>query len=173
MGNRLHNSIDWEEGSFQQYEKRCAFLNEENLCDLHLEGGEEMLCDTCRNYPRHMEEFDGLREGSLSLSCIEAAKIILGCKDPVQFITMEDDTEDEEDEEFDFLLFTKLMDAREAILKMLQNREVDICVRMGMVLNLSKEIQIAVDHGELFQIDELLKDFGNAKTDRGGSNGRE
>ena len=74
---------------------------------------------------------------------------------------MEDDTEDEEDEEFDFLLFTKLMDAREAILKMLlQNREVDICVRMGMVLNLSKEIQIAVDHGELFQIDELLKDFG-------------
>ena len=48
------------------------------------------------------EEFDGLREGSLSLSCIEAAKIILGCKDPVQFITMEDDTEDEEDEEFDF-----------------------------------------------------------------------
>lgn len=160
LGNRLHNSIDWEEGSFQQYEKRCAFLNEENLCDLHLEGGEEMLCDTCRNYPRHMEEFDGLREGSLSLSCIEAAKIILGCKDPVQFITMEDDTEDEEDEEFDFLLFTKLMDAREAILKMLQNREVDICVRMGMVLNLSKEIQIAVDHGELFQIDELLKDFG-------------
>ena len=110
-----------------------------------------------QNYPRHMEEFDGLREGSLSLSCIEVAKIILGCKDPVQFITMEDDTEDEEDEEFDFLLFTKLMDAREAILKMLQNREVDICVRMGMVLNLSKEIQIAVDHGELFQIDELLK----------------
>ena len=43
---------------------------------------------------------------------------------------------------------------------MLQNREVDICVRMGMVLNLSKEIQIAVDHGELFQIDELLEHFG-------------
>ena len=158
--NRLHNDIDWKEHVFRQYNRRCAFLNEENLCDIYTEAGPEMFCRTCRNYPRHMEEFDGLREGSLSLSCIEAAKIILGCKDPVQFITMEDDTEDEEDEEFDFLLFTKLMDAREAILKMLQNREVDICVRMGMVLNLSKEIQIAVDHGELFQIDELLKDFG-------------
>lgn len=160
LGNRLHNSINWEEKSFCQYEKRCAFLNEENLCDLHIEGGEGMLCETCRNYPRHMEEFEGLREGSLSLSCIEAAKIILGCKEPVQFLTMEDDTEDEEDEDFDFLLFTKLMDAREAILKVLQNREVDIRVRMGLVLELSKEIQVAVDKKEVFQIDELLENFG-------------
>lgn len=160
LGNRLHNSINWEEQSFCQYEKRCAFLNEDNLCDLHIEGGENMLCETCRNYPRHMEEFEGLREGSLSLSCIEAAKNILGCKEPVQFLTMEDDIEDAEDEDFDFLLFTKLMDAREAILKMLQNREVDIRVRMGMVVELSKEIQIAVDKGEVFQIDELLEKFG-------------
>lgn len=160
LGNRLYNSINWEDGSFCQHEKRCAFLNEDNLCDLHIEGGEKMLCETCRNYPRHMEEFEGLREGSLSLSCVEAAKIILGCKEPVQFLTMEDDTEDEEDEDFDFLLFTKLMDAREAILKMLQNREVDIRVRMGMVLELSKEIQVAADKGELFQIDELLENFG-------------
>ena len=55
-----------------------------------------MLCDTCRDYPRHMEEFEGLREGSLSLSCIEAAKLILGCKEPVQFLHFEDDVEDEE-----------------------------------------------------------------------------
>lgn len=160
LGNRLYNSINWEDGSFRQYEKRCAFLNEDNLCDLHIEGGEKMLCETCRNYPRHMEEFEGLREGSLSLSCVEAAKIILGCKEPVQFLTMEDDAEDEEDEDFDFLLFTKLMDAREVILKMIQNREVDIRVRMGMVLELSKKLQIAADKGELFQIDELLENFG-------------
>lgn len=160
LGNRLHNSINWEEGSFCQYEKRCAFLNEENLCDLHLEGGEEMLCETCRNYPRHMEAFEGLREGSLSLSCVEAAKIILGCAEPVRFITLEDDTLDEEDEAFDFLLFTKLMDAREAIFKVLQNREVDIRVRMGMVLQLARDIQEVADQGELFQVDELLEHFG-------------
>ena len=29
LGSRLHNEIDWEEGAFRQYEKRCAFLNEE------------------------------------------------------------------------------------------------------------------------------------------------
>ncbi|MFR7848139.1 MAG: hypothetical protein ACLU8S_11605 [Coprococcus phoceensis] len=26
LGNRLHNSIDWEEGSFQQYEKKMCIL---------------------------------------------------------------------------------------------------------------------------------------------------
>ena len=35
FGNRLHNSIDWKESSFRQYEGRCAFLNEDNLCDIY------------------------------------------------------------------------------------------------------------------------------------------
>lgn len=81
LGSRLHNEIDWEEGAFRQYEKRCAFLNEENLCDLYIEGnGSGMFCKTCRLYPRHVEEFEGLREISLSLSCPEAANLILGAK---------------------------------------------------------------------------------------------
>ena len=37
FGNRLHNSIDWKESCFQQYEGRCAFLNDENLCDIYQE----------------------------------------------------------------------------------------------------------------------------------------
>ena len=160
FGNRLRNSIDWKNGSFFQYEKRCAFLNENNLCDLHIEAGEHMLCNTCRDYPRHMEEFEGVREGSLSLSCIEAAKIILGCKEPVQFIRFEDDVEDEEYEDFDYLLYTKLTDAREAILAHLQNRDVDIMIRIAMVFDLSEHIQRAIDENELFRIDELLEKFG-------------
>lgn len=67
--NRLHNDIDWKEHSFCQYDKRCAFLNEDNLCDIYSEAGKDMLCDTCQKYPRHIEEFEGLREYSLSLSC--------------------------------------------------------------------------------------------------------
>lgn len=161
FGNRLRNSIDWENGSFCQYEKRCAFLNEDNLCDLHLEAGEHMLCDTCRDYPRHMEEFEGVREGSLSLSCIEAAKLILGCKEPVQFIRFEDDVEDEEYEDFDYLLYTKLADAREKMIATLQNRDVDIMVRIGMVLKLAQNMQDALDEEEIFRMDGMLEKFGD------------
>ena len=81
--NRLHNGIDWKEHVFRQYNRRCAFLNEENLCDIYTEAGPKMLCDTCRNYPRHIEEFEGLREISLSLSCPEAARILLSQKEKV------------------------------------------------------------------------------------------
>ena len=160
FGNRLRNSINWEEGSFCQYNGRCAFLNDDNLCDLHLEAGEGMLCNTCRDYPRHMEEFEGLREGSLSLSCIEAAKIIIGCKEPVKFVTLEDDIEDEEYEDFDFLLFTKLMDAREKIIILLQRRDVDITTRIAMVLELTQKIQKALDDEKVYEIDALLEQFG-------------
>lgn len=161
FGNRLRNSIDWENGTFCQYEKRCAFLDEHNLCDLHMEAGEHMLCNTCRDYPRHMEEYEGLREGSLSLSCIEAAKIILGCKEPVQFHHFEDDIEDEEYEDFDFLLFTKLMDARDKIIEVLQRRELDIMMRMSLCLDLAQRMQDALEKEELFQIDEMLEQFGS------------
>ena len=160
FGNRLRNSIDWKEGSFLQYNKRCAFLNEDNLCDIHIEAGEGMLCDTCKNYPRHMEEYEGLREGSLSLSCIEAAKIILGCTEPVQFLDMEDETEDEEFEGFDYLLFTKLMDARERIIKVLQNRGMDIMTRIGIVLELADKMQTALDKNEICEMDAILEEFG-------------
>lgn len=81
--NRLHNDIDWKEHVFRQYNRRCAFLNEENLCDIYTEAGPKMLCDTCRNYPRHIEEFESLREISLSLSCPEAARILLSQKEKV------------------------------------------------------------------------------------------
>ena len=110
-----------------------------------------------------MEEFEGLREGSLSLSCVEAAKIILGCKEPVQFLKFEDDVEDEEYEEFDYLLFTKLMDAREQMIRVLQNREEHIMVRVGAVLQLAEQMQEALEKDELYQVDELLETFGSAE----------
>ena len=59
--NRLHNDIDWEEHAVRQYGHRCAFLNEENLCDMYIEAGSGMLCDTCRRYPRLIVEFEGMR----------------------------------------------------------------------------------------------------------------
>ena len=66
FGKRLHNSINWEEECFCQNDRRCAFLNDGNLCDLYKALGPDALCDTCRLYPRHTEEFEGLRELSLS-----------------------------------------------------------------------------------------------------------
>ena len=156
FGNRIRNSIDWEEGCFFQYGKRCAFLNEEDLCDLQTELGEDSLCDTCRMYPRHVEEYEDLREYSLSLSCPEAARMILGCKEKVTFETWE--TEEEDDfEEFDFLMFTQLEDAREVIYQILQNRTLDLRVRMKSMLELSDQIQTCVEENRFYDVDRIIE----------------
>lgn len=159
FGNRIRNSIDWEEGTFLQYDMRCAFLNEENLCDIYTEAGKKMFCKTCRLYPRHIEEFQGEREISLSLSCIEAGKLILGCKEPVKFVSLEKDVLEREDETFDFLLYGKLSDTREAVFRILQNREMPINLRVSMVLALVHDMEIKVGKQQLFQVDDVLERY--------------
>lgn len=164
IGNRLKNSINWKEGSFLQYHHRCAFLNDENLCDLYTEMGPDSLCRTCRMYPRHVEEFEGSREYSLCLSCMEAARIILGCEEKVRFLTKEDE-KDENYDEFDFFLYTKLMDARDLIFKILQDRNIDVSLRMAEVLALSHDLQRRVRDRALYQADELLERYESPKRD--------
>lgn len=56
---------------------RCPFLNENNLCDIHSNLGEEYLCYTCKMYPRFEETFGGQKEMGLSLSCPVANALIL------------------------------------------------------------------------------------------------
>lgn len=161
LGSRLHNEIDWQEGCFKQYDGRCAFLNEDNLCDLYIEGGgADMFCRTCRTYPRHIEEFEGLREISLSLSCPEAAHLILTCREPVRFLHAENLDRTEEYEDFDFLLFTKLEDLREQILCILQNREQPFALRCMMALALAHDAQERLDRNMIFEIDSLIARYG-------------
>ena len=168
FGIRLQKSIDWEEGVFHQYNRRCAFLNKENLCDLYRELGAESLCDTCRLYPRHIEEFEEVREFSLSLSCPVAAEMILGQKEPVHFLEEADEALEEEDyEDFDSILYDWLEEAREVLFGILQNRKLSIATRMALILNTADLAQKALDHGTLLELDleaEIQDFLGRSQT---------
>ena len=155
FGERLQKSIDWKEGIFRQNQRRCAFLNQENLCDLYRELGADRLCDTCRMYPRHVEEYEDLREFSLSLSCPVAAEMILGCKEQVRFLEEEDDVEEQEEEyeDFDIILFDWLEEAREVLLEVIQDRSLPVSARMLVLLNVSFLSQKALDQGILLEMD--------------------
>ena len=162
LGNRLKNEINWKESCFRQYNGRCAFLNENDLCDLYLEGGgTRAFCRTCRTYPRHIEEFEGLREISLSLSCPAAADLILNCGEPVRFLHAEDEKEDEPYEDFDFFLFTKLEDARSLILRILQDRAHPFSLRAAASLALAHDLQQRIDKNALFEADSLFDRYSS------------
>ena len=164
FASRLIASIDWEEGVFHQDEnRRCAFLNENNLCDLYCALGEASLCKTCTNYPRHIEEFENIREYTLSVSCPEAARILLAKKDKAAFSETEDEAY-EEYEDFDFLMFEKMEEARETMIHLLQNRTLPVGLRAYLVWNIGKMMQSYIDEGNLFSCEEIFDAFQKEET---------
>ena len=151
----LCQNIDWEEGVFEHNKRgKCAFLRGDNLCDMYIHMGAGSLCSTCREYPRHTEEFENLREITLSLSCPEVAKIVMNTTEPVTFISKEDD-EDESYEDFDYFLFSELEDVREEMICIMQNRSISIGDRIGKILQISASVQRHYDAGSLI----LWKEF--------------
>lgn len=142
----------------QDKEKRCAFLNEDNLCEMYIHLGKDSLCKTCRLYPRHVEEFEGVREISLSVSCPEVARILMNRIEPVTFRTKETERE-ESYEDFDDFLYSMLLDAREDMIKILQNRELPLMVREGLIYGIGRDIQRKVNHQELFDCYQVLDKY--------------
>lgn len=156
IGGRLYNSIDWEEGCFLQNYGDCVMLNESGLCDLQLEAGEDALCDTCTLYPRHMEEFEGVREWSLSLSCPEAARLITEYTEKIEFTDWETDGE-EAYEEFDYFLYSILLRAREVLYIIIQNREIPFYEKAAILTNIGHKLQECINHDNLSGMEDVLQ----------------
>lgn len=56
--------------------KRCPFLNDENLCDMHIAIGGEHTPYTCRTFPRFIYDFGATREIGISFSCPVASDMM-------------------------------------------------------------------------------------------------
>lgn len=152
--DELRRKVNWKEGVFRHGRSgKCAFLRDDMLCDMYIHMGKDSLCTTCREYPRHTEEFENVREVSLSLSCPEVARILMNITDKVTFVTEEDD-EDEVFDDFDYFLYSNLEDIREEILNVIQDRIVDIRSRIERVLQIGASAQRHYDEGDLVMWDE-------------------
>ncbi|NOU92239.1 lysine-N-methylase [Paenibacillus sp. LMG 31456] len=55
----------------------CPLLNENKLCSIHLQFGEEHLSNICVTYPRVSNRVNGIYQKSATLSCPEAARLAL------------------------------------------------------------------------------------------------
>ncbi len=159
-GESLRERIDWKESVFKQtFGKRCAFLKENNLCEMYERLGEESLSFTCANYPRHIEEFENLREITLTVSCPEVARILLEQKEPVSFVEEEAGEDEEEFEDFDPFFFSYLEDAREIMIAILQNRSLSLEVRVALVKKMAVEMQDVIEVSELFDLADVFESY--------------
>ncbi len=65
----------------------CPALNEEKLCNIHIQLGEKHLSDVCRTYPRTTRLSDSTIKSSLTLSCPEATRQVLFNPSAMNFST--------------------------------------------------------------------------------------
>ena len=98
--------------------ERCPFLNEENLCDIYIELGEDALSQICTDHPRWRNWFADRVEEGLGLCCEEAARLLLTHPTPTRLLEEEIEGEDEAAGEE----YLALLTLREKLLAILQNR---------------------------------------------------
>ncbi len=98
--------------------ERCAFLNEEGLCDIISTLGEDALCEICAAHPRYRNFYEDRMEMGLGLCCEEVCRILLSYRERVTLILLDDDGERQEPlpEEAEFLAL------RARMLAILQDR---------------------------------------------------
>ena len=164
--DRFKSSVDYAEECFYQHDTRCNMLNDNGLCDLQSTLGEDFLCDTCRLYPRHIEEYQDLREHLLSLSCPEVTRMVISPDYDFEMLETKDASfDDAEDfEDYDFLLFDQLEFAREKMIEVACAKSIPLQERMSMVASMAFELQVLFDEGDVLIMSDLecdkVKDFG-------------
>ena len=165
--SRIREAIDRSSNCFKHVkwaneDKVCAFLDHDELCHLQKNYGEDALCDTCRTFPRHTEEFMDVREYSLSVACPHAARLLLTDTNSFTYSVTENNIFDDDDdfEDFDFLLYDRLLDAREDLFKIAKDRSLNIFKRLDKILLYAKEMQCALDEGHLFDDATYVKKTG-------------
>lgn len=161
FGDRLKSEIvhDAGENIFVLKGNDCPFLNENKLCDIYNELGEEGLCYTCRQYPRYLEEFGSLREIGISLSCPEAARIILRDSKKAIFELSENDEEVNGYNDINARLYIELMQCRKIIFDILQDRNLELNIRASLVLLFTKEIQDKIDENKIGDIKSVREKY--------------
>lgn len=133
FGERLQRGIDadGETAHFIMGEgERCPFLNQTGLCDIITELGEESLCQICTDHPRFRNFYADRTEIGLGLCCEAAGALILKQEEKMKLVVLGEDDEPEEADDAD----KSLLDWREELISLAQNREMSIRERAENIL---------------------------------------
>lgn len=163
FGERLRSEIVHEAGEniFVLKGNNCPFLNKEKTCDIYINIGEENLCYTCQQYPRYTEEFGSLREIGISLSCPEAARIMLNNDKKVTFELSENEEVVSSYNDINAQLFIELLQSRNIVMDMLQDRNIDLRKRVALALLFVDEIQEKIDESEIKEIKSVREKYSD------------
>lgn len=145
--------------------KYCPLLNENNMCSIHLNLGEEMLSPVCATYPRIQNRIDQEFELSATLSCPEAARLALLNPNGIDF----ERKEYEPDKNWNTKINLKTNNVDSGNIKFHEVRELAIDIVQNRILSLSdrliflglfmNKLQELLDRKSYHEIDGLIQEY--------------
>ena len=172
FGRRLNESIyeadESDDGGGYRFrlkgKKRCAMLNDNNLCDLYTALGEEALCEVCTEYPRFSIIYGNVEQKALSLSCEEVGRILFERTAPEKLVDIElpGSCDDGEDDPAVVAFFEWVQEEAAAIL---QNRKHSIAERMREFLAWCDRVQTVINYAQAKEDFSVLADWRYEEAD--------
>lgn len=142
LGEEIRSEIvKAEDGSYcfrLSENERCPFLNENNLCDIIINCGENYLCDICREHPRFYEWFVGVTECGLGFCCEEVCRLLIENEEPFSLVEESDGEEiiletKEDVAESDFYIFLSAF--RDNLFEILFSKDISFEEKLVKVLS--------------------------------------
>lgn len=145
FGDKLRSKIDFSKQTKFKLESKgkCPFLNDNNLCDIYINLGEDHLCQICTEHPRFYECFKDRIECGLGIYCEEACRIILSQEN--EFTTYTEETSEIYNCEYNEKIYNYLRDNRSKIFKYLSNTSIDLNQRIADILWFANTLQQNID----------------------------
>lgn len=128
---------------FVSQKGRCPFWNDDELCDIYLNLGENHLCKTCREFPRLTQDYTVFTEHLLSFACPEAARLMLGTDSAYDNFTNYD--LDFSDCDYNAELIRFLLDSREKLKCIFTDKSLPFSGRLSVAMQFCKKVQNAID----------------------------
>lgn len=142
--NRIDSVLDKDEFGNTIFRltknKRCPFLNNENLCDMHIAIGGEHTPYTCRTFPRFINNYGGTREMGISFSCPVASEMMWNLKEDFDFETTVIN-EMPELNDIDAGLYFELLKERKKLYSIACNKSLSIAKRLILMLEHAVDLQ--------------------------------
>lgn len=147
LGDRLRQVMAEEDGETVLTltpDGRCPMWQDDGLCRIQAELGEDALCQTCAQFPRLRHDYGSFVELGLELSCPEAARLILTEDDsPVVSNIPGGEAPD-----YDPHVMEILLRSRKQALELLNDTRFSIAEALTILLLFASAVQNEIDGGE-------------------------
>lgn len=157
FGDILRASIGrTDEYCFKLKDGKCPFLDNENLCEIYKNLGEDKMGVVCTQFPRFTEYYGSIKETGIGLACEEAERIIFTDRKPFSMDIEDIDEEEVIDTEYDNVLANYLFKVRDLLFKMIDNESISLNNKMIYMIEIGKHIQDLVNENNTEEIQNII-----------------